>query len=120
VKALAWLWSKVKAVPGWVWLAVLLLGVVVAGVLKWKSMQRRLAAALERARSAERAREIDREAVEAHAEVDAELDADLERIDQEAAERVREYEERAEAVEAAEDKSDGSLADAANDHFRNR
>jgi Sec-independent protein translocase protein TatA len=119
VKALLWVWGKIKTVPGWVWLAILVVGAVVAGVLKWRSMQRRLTAALERARSAERALEIDRTAVEEHAKVDAKLDVELERIDEDTEERLDEYDDKAEAVEAAEDKSDGSLADLANEHFGN-
>jgi hypothetical protein len=119
VAIVAWAWDKIKKVPGWIWAALLFVSVVVAGVLKWRSMQRRLTAALERARSAERAIEIEKAAVEEHAKVDADLGRDLADLDAETAERLDGHQETSEAVDAAESENGGGLADLANDHFEN-
>ena len=115
VKALAWL----KKVPAWAWIVVVAVGLVIASVVGWRRAAARCAAALERARSAEATLAIEKTAVEEHAEVAAELEVDLAVIDDRAEADVAGLDEKAEAVEDAEDASDGSLADLANEHFSN-
>jgi hypothetical protein len=114
-KVLAWL----KKVPTWIWIAVIAGGLLVTTIVGWRRAASRLAAALESARSAERTLAIETEATDQHAEVAAELEADLAEIDDETEAKVAVLDAEADAVEVAEDRGDGSLADMANDHFGN-
>lgn len=120
MKALLWLWGKVKTVPVWIWLVVVAVGLLVTTILGWRRAAARLAAALESARSAERTVEIEKTAVDEHAVVADELAEELAEIDDKAEVDVAVLEDKAEAVEVAEDKADGSLADLANKHFGNQ
>ncbi len=112
-------WAWLKKIPAWTWVITIAVGLLVTAVLGWRRAEARLAAALEKARSAEAALEIESEAAEEHAEVAAELDDDVARIDAETEARLEEIETRAEAVDDAERKQDGSLAEMANKHFGN-
>jgi hypothetical protein len=98
---------------------VVVVGLVVTTVIGWRRAADRLAVALERARSAEKALAIEQEAAEGHAEVATELEADLGEIDEKAEVELAAIDEKVEAVEKAEDDADGSLADLANEHFGN-